>query len=246
MEAAIGGRAGVRAVILSAAVAIAALALTGCETTAEKSAKLERAAKHTTLARTGLQITHASDAVKVTSTTVLHSAEGAAVVVRLRNLSTHALRSVPIAIAVKDTKGSVLFQNNAPGLEAALTSLASLPAHSEATWVDDQIPSSGAPASVGVIVGAAATASGAEPQIEIASVHVSEEAGAGTVENRSNITQQNLVVYVLARKQGKIVAAGRAVLAEVKAGASVPFQVFFVGDPKGAKLEVSAPPTTLG
>jgi hypothetical protein len=51
---------------------------------------------------------------------------------------------------------------------------------------------------------------------------------------------------VLARKDGKIVAAGRAVLAEVKPGASVPFQAFFVGDAKGAKLEVSAPPTTSG
>jgi hypothetical protein len=251
MEAATGGRAGVRAVILSAAVAIAALALTGCETTAEKSAKLERAAKHTTLARTGLQITHASDAVKVTSTTVLHSAEGAAVVVRLRNLSTHALRSVPIAIAVKDTKGSVLFQNNAPGLEAALTSLASLPAHSEATWVDDQIPSSGAPASVGVIVGAAPTASGAEPRIEITGVHSSEETGsataAGTVRNRSNVTQQSLIIYVLARHAGRIVAAGRARLPEVSAGASVPFQVFLVGAvPARAKLETSAPASTFG
>ena len=45
-------------------------------------------------------------------------------------------------------------------------------------------------------------------------------------------------------EDGKIVAAGRAVLAEVKPGTSVPFQAFFVGDPKGAKLEASAPATT--
>lgn len=181
---------------------------------------------------------------EVESTTLLRGSEGAAVVVRLRNVSTHALRSVPIEITVKDAHGSVLFQNNAPGLEAALTALASLPAHGEATWVDDQIPSSGAPVSVSAVAGEAPTASGAAPRVEIAGVHASEEAGAGTVRNRSNLTQQNLVVYLLAHRAGKLVAAGRAVLAEVKPGASVPFQAFFVGNPKGAELEASAPPTT--
>jgi hypothetical protein len=43
-----------------------------------------------------------------------------------------------------------------------------------------------------------------------------------------------------------VVAAGRAVLASVGAGASLPFQVFLVGSPVGAKLVASAPPTTFG
>jgi hypothetical protein len=230
----------------AAAALLALLALSGCETTAEKSARLERAAHHAHLAERGLSITRQSTDVHVLGAILVQGGAGAAAVVTLRNGSGHTLEGVPIAITVKDAQGSTVFQNNAPGLEAALTSLASLPEHGEATWIDDQIPSSGAPASVGVIVGATPTAKGAEPRIEIAGVHVSEETGAGTVVNHSNVTQQNLVVYVLARKDGKIVAAGRAVLAEVKPGASVPFQAFFVGDAKGAKLEASAPPTTLG
>jgi hypothetical protein len=44
---------------------------------------------------------------------------------------------------------------------------------------------------------------------------------------------------------GRIVAAGRAVLPEVAAGASVPFQAFLVGAATGARLEASAPPTTF-
>jgi hypothetical protein len=225
---------------------LALLALSGCETTADKSAQLERAAHHTRLAERGLSITRQSSDVHVLGAILVHASAGAAAVVTLRNHSGHTLERVPIALTVKDAHGSTVFQNNAPGLEAALTSLAWLPAHGEATWVDDQIPSSGAPTSVAVIVGAAPTASAVEPRIEIAGVHVSEETGAGTVVNHSNVTQQNLIVYALARKDGKIVAAGRAVLAEVKPGASVPFQAFFVGDEKGAKLEASAPPTTSG
>ena len=126
-----------------------------------------------------------------------------------------------------------------------------MPAHGEATWVDDQVPAAGGPASVSAVVGEAPSAGGALPQIEVQGVHASEESAtggagiAGTVRNRSTVTQLNLVVYGLARRGGRIVAAGRAVLPEVAAGASVPFQAFLVGKPNGAELEASAPPTTL-
>ena len=187
--------------------------LAGCETTAEKSARLEKTAHHTHLAEQGLTITKQSADVHVLDATLVHGSEGSAAVVTLRNDSGHTLKGVPIAITVKDVHGSTLFQNNAPGLEAALTTLASLPAHGEATWVNDQVPVSGTPTSVSAIVGASPPASGPVPRIEARSVHSSKESGgtgaAGTVRNRSNVAQQNLVVYVLARRAGTIVAAGR-------------------------------------
>jgi hypothetical protein len=233
-----------------AGVALAG-ALSGCETTQEKSARLEKTAHHARLAERGLSITKPSADVHVLGAILVHGSEGSAAVVTLRNDSGHALKGVPIAITVKDAHGSTVFQNNAPGLEAALTSLASLEAHGEATWVDDQIPASaGTPASVSAVVGEAPAASGPAPQLEVAGVHPSEEAGsagaAGTIHNRSNVTQQSLVVYVLARRGGRIVAAGRAVLPEVAGGASVPFQAFLVGAPAGANLEAGAPASTFG
>ncbi len=236
---------------VAAAVALLALlALSGCETTAEKSAKLEKAAHHQRLAEKGLTIAKQSSDVRVLSATLVHGHEGNAAIVTLQSDSAHALRAVPIAISVKDAHGSTLFQNNTPGLEAALTSLASLGAHGKATWIDDQILASDTPASVSAIVGEAPSVSGALPRIEVSAVHTSEEGGtqgaAGTVRNDSSVMQQNLVVYVLARRGGQIVAAGRAVLPEVGAGASLPFQAFFVGSPAGAHLEASAPPTTFG
>jgi hypothetical protein len=233
---------------------LAALTLSGCETSAEQSAKLEAKAKrekaeHPTLVQKGLSIAHASTLVKVQSATVVRSSEGAAAAVSVSNSSSHALRSVPIAITVKSAAGQTLYQNNAPGLEASLTSISSLPAHSSLTWVDDQIPASGEPASVSATVGEASTASGPLPRIAIAGPHLGEEAAgeaSGTVHNRSHLLQQKLVVYVLARRAGRIVAAGRAVLPEVGAGMSVPFQAFLVGTPAGATLQASAPATTFG
>jgi hypothetical protein len=237
--------------VATAAVGLLALlALSSCETTAEKSARLERAAHHTRLAERGLSVVKQSADVRVLGAVLVHDAEGAAAVMTLRNDSAHVLKDVPIAITVKDAEGSTVFQNNSPGLEAALTSLGSLPAHSEGTWVDDQVPTSGAPASVSAIVGEAFAANGPAPRIEVAGVHPGEESGsataAGTVRNRSNVAQQSLVVYVIARRAGRIVAAGRAILPEVAPGAAIPFQAFLVGAPHGALLQADAPATTLG
>ena len=67
----------------------------------------------------------------------------------------------------------------------------------------------------------------------------------GNIVNHSSVSQQELLVDALARRGGKIVAAGRAVLQQVPAGATTRFQTFFIGPSKGAQLQVSAPPTTL-
>jgi hypothetical protein len=239
--------------VRAAALVLAALALTGCETTAEKSAKLEREAKrlapHRALAQRGLSITRQSAYLEVSQATLVRSSEGAAAVVSVRNGSSRTLASVPIAITVKDAAGRTVFQNDSAGLEPALTSIASVPAHGEATWVDDQIPPSGPPASVSARLGEAPATSAATPLIEIQGLHPSEESGpgaAGTVRNRLSVAQRKLVVFVVARRDGRILAAGRAVVPELAPGASAPFQVLFVGAPGGARLEASAPATTFG
>jgi hypothetical protein len=235
----------------AAALVLLVLALAGCESNQERSAHLAKLAHHGAPAQKGLTITHQSAAVKVLATTVLHSSEGAAAVVTLRNVSPNALIDLPIGITVKDARGNTLLENNSPGLEAGLVSVSSLPAHGELSWIDDQLSPSGDPASVSARVGEGQTAKGSLPQITISGVHLSEDqangiGAAGTVRNTSAITQTNLVVFGIARRMGRIVAAGRAVLPEVPAGGSTPFQVFFIGEPKGAELEMSAPATTVG
>jgi hypothetical protein len=235
----------------AALLALCALALSGCESTQEKNAKLEQHTKHVKLAQTGLSITHASHEVKVTATTVLRNSEVAAAVVSLHNTSPHALLAVPIAITVKDASGRTLFQNDTPGLEAALTSVSSIAPGARLTWVDDQVPPSGAPVSVSAVLGQAPSASQRLPRLRIGAIHNTEDpaSGAGvtgTVSNPSAVAQRNLVVFAIARRAGRVVAAGRAVLTELPAGASNPFQVFFVGDPRGGHIEVSAPASTAG
>ncbi len=224
----------------------------GCETTAEKSAKLEKAAKRVTLAtQQGLTIAHASSVVKVTSTAIVRGSEGSAAVVTLRNTSARAMRGVPISISLKDAHGTSVYTNGTPGLAKTLTSIALLPARAEGVWIDDQIPGATTADSIATKIGEGTPESGTPPKLAIGGTHLAADpSGSATVEgtigNPSSIAQSELVIYAVARKNGRVVAAGRSVLASLAAGASMPFQAFFIGTPSGAQLQLSAPPTTLG
>lgn len=225
------------------------LALCGCQSTQERSAELQRDAKHTLLASHGVSVTKESPHVRVVQSTIVHTNTATAVVVQMRNVSTKTLREAPIELTVKDAKGAMLYQNNAPGLEPSLTKVSVLEPGAETIWIDDQVQVAGTPASASSLVGEATTTSKV-PRMEVLNAHLSSEPGAeatesGNVANRSTTPQANLVVYALARRAGKIVAAGRAVLPEIGAGTSVPFQIYFVGNPRGAQVGMSAPATTF-
>jgi hypothetical protein len=232
-------------------LALGAVSVSGCETTAEKSAKLEKAAKRIAPAQQrGLSIAHESSVVKVLSETLVHGTEGTAAVLTLHNSSAKAIRDVPISISLEDAHGATVYTNGTPGLAKTLTSLALLPARSDGVWIDDQIPGTSAK-SLTAKVGEGATVSGTAPRLTIGEAQLTKDpSGAATVEgtiaNHSGAEQSELVVYALARKGNRVVAAGRAVLASLAPGASAPFQAFFVGAPAGGRLQLSAPPTALG
>jgi len=235
------------------ALALAALALVGCESTQEQSAKLEKvakqeageAARRKALTQRSLSITRRSTIVTVSSSVVLHSSDGTAAAVTLRNVSGEALRDIPIEITVRDAAGATLYTNATSGIAGALVSVPLLAAHGTTTWVDDQVQTSATPASVSAKVGEGERVIQAIPRLAIENAHLSEGAAEGSVVNRSHVSQHEVVVYATARRGGAIVAAGRAIVPQLEAGASERFQAFLIGDSSGAQLEVSAPPSTL-
>ena len=238
-----------RSVTAALGVGLVVVTLCGCQSTQERSAELQRQAKHDVLASQSVAVTKESPSVKVLQSTVIHSSSGTAVVVALRNTSTHTLKNAPIEVTVRDAHGSVLYQNNASGLEPSLSTVSLLLPGQETIWVDDQVTTSGTPATASALVGEGTQVSGSIPQLNIAGAHLSAEGEAtfsGGVANHSHTTQQNLVVYAVARRGVKVVAAGRAVLPEVPAaGTNVAFQIYFVGDPSNAQISTSAPATTF-
>jgi hypothetical protein len=237
---------------------LASLALTACESSQEKNAKLEKivkreaaeAKRHGVLGPRGLTITHQSTKVKVVATDVLHSSEGTAAVVTLHNMSSTALREVPIKITVQSASGAAIYSNDTPGLAAALVAVPLIPAHASTTWIDDQVQAAGVPARLAAEVGEGEPVIGAIPRLNVESTHLAQGTsgieGEGKLVNSSGVAQRELVLYAIARRAGRIVAAGRALIPQAEAGSSTRFQVFFIGDPRGAQLEVSAPPSTFG
>jgi hypothetical protein len=230
---------------------LVALTLTGCETTAEKSAKLEREAlRHAKPASTkGISIASPSRIVKVLGKTFLSGSEGGAVVVTLRNTSAIAQSRLPLIVTASSPAGAKLYTNDAPGQAPSLTSAPLVPAHGELSWVDDQVQGVDGSAKLTAEVGEGSAVKAKPPVVAVVSHRLEKEPGGGTmvagsVANRSTVEQQELVVFAVARRGGRVVAAGRAVLSAVPAGATSPFQIFLIGDAGGASVEVSAPPST--
>jgi hypothetical protein len=232
-------------------VAAAAVALSACQTTQELSAQRAKVAKKL-VAEKGLSIGKANPDVAVRTTAVLQDANGTAVVVELRNKGKDAQAKLPVAISVTDSKGKSLYSNNLAGLEDSLVSMALLDRGQDAFWVNNQVTATGKPAKVKATVGMADGKLPAKiPSLEISGVRLSSDAGSatakGTIANKSAIAQKRVTISCVARRGSRIVAAGRAIVDRIPpSGAKpTPFTVFFIGNPKGAKLVFSAPPTVL-
>ena len=82
------------------------LVSSGCQTTAEKSAELRKLQKHEVLAVRGVSVKSENPSVKVLYSAVVGSQEGTtAIVVGMRNASSHALRSAPIEVTRQGREG---------------------------------------------------------------------------------------------------------------------------------------------
>jgi hypothetical protein len=227
-----------------------AMALTGCESTQDKSARLEAQASVKGEAGKGLVVRQRSRDVRAVRTAALQDANGTAVVVELRNRSDRALSAIPLAIQVRGRDRSVLYANDAAGLDVSLVRVPSLAAGERLLWVNDQVTAAERPATVRAAVGADAEPVDRLPRLAVGGARlqgdpVSGVAAVGKLTNRSTVEQRRVVVFAVASKGRRIVAAGRAVVNRVRPGKSAPFQAFFIGDPRGAELVVAAPPTVL-
>ncbi|MEP6953610.1 MAG: hypothetical protein ABI950_06050 [Solirubrobacteraceae bacterium] len=231
-------------------VLLAALALAGCQTTQELSAQRAKGAKKLAN-QTGLRITRVNPDVKVGATDVVQDANGVAAVVEVRNTGRAAV-ALPVAVAVTDKRGKRVYANDAPGLEPSLVSLPYLRRGQRAFWVDNQIPAVTGAEKVKAIIGAGRGGAPAKvPTFSITRVALSRDSSGallrGYISNRSAVDQKRLVISCVARRGGRVVAAGRAIVDRLGAKGAKPqlFRIFFIGNPKGARLSLFTPPTVL-
>jgi hypothetical protein len=183
---------------------------------------------------------------------VLTDQYGSAVVLKVRNKSGQGQIDVPIQIDVKDAKGKSVYRNDQEGLEDGLINLQIVEPSQTTWWVNDQVLASGKPAKVEAQVGESEVRYPAKvPEIEVSkpTIEVDPTSGvnvSGTAVNKSAIEQVDMLLYAVAVKGGKVVAAGRGLIPKLKTdGKKAPYNIFFIGDPKGAQIEVFATPNTF-
>jgi len=218
----------------------------GCESTQDKSSALAKQAVPLK-EQQGVTVAQANPDVRVLGTTVITDANGSAVVVRMRNTSSRPQANVPIAVDVTDASGKTVFTNATPGLERTLTHAALIPARSEAFWVNDQVFATQPPRKASAKVGPAQGTAPATDPVRVSQVRLKDDsvnglAATGVVTNSGGSDQRRVLLTAVARRGGRIVAAGRGVVAKVRAGKRARFQIFFIGSPKGADVAVVAEP----
>lgn len=241
-----------RAYPLAVVIAGVALVATGCTSTQDKSAQIA-AELGPVKQEKGLKISKRSKDVKVVSTTLLTEVEGSAVVVEVHNFSDRDLADVPILIDVRNAKGKSVYSNDLPGLETALTSIPYVEAGEEATWVHDQVLTTGKPESVEVTVGEGGIPfTGEVPEFTASDPKLEGDPYSGVVadgnaENQSGGKLDRLLLYAVARQGEEVVAAGRGAIEKIKAEPKpLPYNIYFIGDPRGADVELTWFPNLPG
>jgi hypothetical protein len=239
----------VRAVTGIVCAAAALLLLAGCESTIDEAKKIAKNGK-VAFEQRGLSVTSVDRAIRVMHTTVISNSNGTAVVVELRNSGPRAMIDAPIAINVRDRQGHSVFRNNLPGLEEDLNHVPLLLPGQVFDWVNDQVLPNGTPARVAARVGRGSPAPASLPKIKISGVTLTDDpvsgyAASGHAFNASRLAQINLVLFAIARRAGRVVAAGRAILPRLAPDKSAMFHAYFTGNPTGGQLSVAAPPSVL-
>jgi hypothetical protein len=228
---------------------VAVVPLAGCTTTQERSAELAKNASKAAAAKR-FNVGRTSRVLKAASITTLKGDGANTVVVKVENRSTDPQVMTPIGVDLYDAKKASIYTNRIDGLDAALNNIP-LAEPGTSWWVNNQLPGATA-ARTRVRIGTPKAPPTEIPKLEVSSVELTEDAGTkvarGKVTNLSTVAQLRLTVFAVAVKDGRVVAAGRAVIEKVgpKGSKRQPFNVYLTGDPTGAKLEVSAPPSTFG
>jgi hypothetical protein len=226
-----------------------------CETTENESAKIEREAVIARENEPGaLKLGASNRTVRASQVTLLSGGGRNAVAMRLSSSATRAQAEVPVLVNVTGKAGKLLYSNQPGGTEPLLQHVGLIGPRASVWWVNDQVLINQQSTGVKVRVG-----SGRLPgrrllssRLEATTTHIAKQSGASTLSgklvNHGGPRERKIPVFAVALRGGKVVAAGRVVVASLAGsrGASADFQIPLVGDAAGAKIELTAVPSTGG
>ncbi len=225
-----------------------AVTLSACESTESESARIGREGGAAEVA-SSLKIGAVSRDVRVSDVTPVSGGGRTAIAVKLTSTSSRTQREVPLLVKATGAGGKALY-SNATGAEPLLQRVTLLRAHASTWWVDDEVLTSGKATGATVTVGTGerSRADARSTALSATVSHVAgQSSGSGAVSallsNRTGRAQSGVPVFAAALRGGKVVAAGRAVVASAPAhGEATSFDIPLVGDATGAKIVLTALP----
>jgi hypothetical protein len=233
------------------AIVLAAVLAAGCASTKERADKklaADAAAAAAAAKATALTI-KANDAIKTNVLALISSSDGstAAVVIELKlDDKSKSVVWAPIDVKLYDAGGNVVAQGNVAGADPAIVHVPSLAGGATVLYVNDLLSPSAPPTRATVEIGGNLLTLPAQPGALKTTVSWAVDPNygpsfTGTVTNTTGIEQNGVIVQAVARKGGKVVAAGTSVVGKLGAGESQDFQGLFVGNPAGAVVTATAP-----
>jgi hypothetical protein len=228
------------------AAAAVAIALAGCESTEQESAKIAKRLGHQTADATVTQIKGTDSSVRVDSAQIVSSRAGSAAALELTNTSGESQADIPILITAYDAAGKAVYSNGTVGDSSPSGELSLLGAHATVWWVDGNVlATGGTPVRVTARIGAPTAAA---PALSLGATDLSSGSDfvgpfiAGKAVNDSSSTQTDVTVYTVALAGSRVVAAGQSLIPTLAARGSEPFQVNVAGSPKGAAAAATLVP----
>jgi len=230
--------------------ALVLTALTGCETTQQKSARIEVQDDRVLAAQQPVRVVRADSEISVLGVAIVRGSGHVAIAVRLRNDGARPLSDLPISVGVRTRSGRTTYLNGTANLPYFETHIGAVAPGTPTTWV---FTGRGAAAPAGApfaLVGAPAfTVAGTPATLpDISAALDTARAGddvSATITNHSGIPQYTLAVYASARAGGRVLAAGQAAVAQLDPGASATVAIPLVGDRGASSVQLDAPPTLL-
>lgn len=219
--------------------------LAGCAvtTTQTQSSRIKLDRERALATRSAVIVDSANPDIAVERVDAVRSRRGAAIAVRLRNLTDRPVGDLPVSVGV-NLGGSRRLLNSRPGLGYFDTHAPALGAGQSQVWV---LPMRGGlPAGRPfAVVGRATTPAAptvAELPIVKARASGSRGAIAAEIHNSSDVPQSSVQVYAWSTAEGRIVAAGRGSVGSLAPGDSAALRIRLIGSPRGGS-SVSAPAT---
>ncbi len=236
--------------IVVGAVALS-VAASGCVSTQQKAKWNQIANARILASQTPTVVRRGGRDVRVTRVTLLHDGPRVALVVRLRNTTTHPVNDIPISVGTIAGHGTPTYLNRASNLDYFQTHVAEIPARATATWVFTGRRRDGLSGRPFAVAGTAPhppiTVARTIPNVAVAIAARPGPSGRRplrvTITNHSSVPQPDLHVYAVALAAGHYAAAGSASVSNLNTGDSKTLKLDLVGRPRGAAVQVRALPT---